>query len=82
MAIAKDVSVPENFEISLNPHRYGFKLCPYCSGHGFYLKESDIANVCTECHGLGCIKEDEDEKTDDNDFIGFLNDEKPDNPIL
>jgi len=26
--------------------------------------------------------EEEYEKTEDNDFIGFLNDEEPDNPIL
>jgi len=45
-------------------------------------KESDIANVCTECHGFGLIKDDEHEKKEDNDFIGFLNHEEPDNPIL
>jgi len=39
-------------------------------------------DVYTECHGFGLNKEYEGEKTENNDLVGLLNDEKPDNPLL
>ena len=45
-----------NFEIMLNPEKFGYIQCPHCSGYGSSLKDPEGVNICKRCGGSGFIK--------------------------
>ena len=45
-----------NFEIMLDPEKFGYIQCPHCSGYGSSLKDPEGVNICKRCGGSGLIK--------------------------
>ena len=50
-----------NFEIMLNPEKFGYRQCPRCNGYGSSLKDPEGVNICTRCGGSGLIKKENEE---------------------
>lgn len=48
------------FEIMLNPEKYGYKECSWCNGYGSSLKDPEGVNTCTKCRGKGLVKKTEE----------------------
>ena len=46
----------KNFEIMLNPEKFGYIQCPHCNGYGWSLKDPEGVNICIRCGGSGLIK--------------------------
>jgi len=44
----------KNFDVILNPEKYGYEVCEHCNGYGNSLKEK--ADRCTVCGGSGVVK--------------------------
>lgn len=51
--------MPTDFDIMLNPHKYGYIQCSHCNGYGSSLKEE--TDRCTKCGGLGLVKSADDD---------------------
>jgi DnaJ-class molecular chaperone len=49
----------DNFEIMMNPDKYGYEQCPHCNGYGSSLKDPVGVNQCTRCNGIGLVKKGE-----------------------
>ena len=60
-----------NFEIMLNPEKFGYMQCPHCNGYGLSLKDPERVNICTRCDGLGLIKK-KDEGHQVEDFYSQI----------
>jgi len=45
-----------NFEIMLNPEKFGYMWFPHCNGYRSSLKDQEGVNICTKCGGTGLIK--------------------------
>jgi len=54
-----------NFEIMLNPEKFGHAECPHCNGYGSSLKDPEGVNICTRCGGSGLIKKENEEGSND-----------------
>ncbi len=57
----------ERFEMEkeIVPEKYGMVFCPFCSGKGFLVKQSEQNNVtlrrvCARCGGFGAVKKEEE----------------------
>ena len=50
-----------NFEIMLDPEKFGYMQCPHCHGYGSSLKDPEGVNICTRCGGSGLIKKETEE---------------------
>jgi DnaJ-class molecular chaperone len=48
-----------NFDILMNPEKYGYEMCPHCNGYGSSLKDPVGVNSCTKCGGVGLVKKPE-----------------------
>ena len=49
-----------DFDILLNPKKYGYTVCRQCNGYGSSLRES--APRCTKCGGSGLVKQQKEKK--------------------
>ena len=49
-----------DFEVMLNPQKYGYVECGHCNGYGSSLKEA--SDRCTKCSGTGLVKEEKWQK--------------------
>ncbi|MHA2279201.1 MAG: hypothetical protein ACXAC2_25760 [Candidatus Kariarchaeaceae archaeon] len=49
-----------NFEIMLNPEKFGYMQSPHCNGYGLSLKDPEGVNICTKCGVSGLIKKEDD----------------------
>ena len=45
-----------NFEIMLDPEKFGYMQCPHYNGYGSSLKDPEGVNICKRCGGSGFIK--------------------------
>ena len=54
-----------NFELMLNPEKFGYMQCPHCNGYGSSLKDPEGVNICTKCGGWGLIKKENEEASND-----------------
>jgi DnaJ-class molecular chaperone len=52
-----------NFEIMLNPEKFGYMQCPHCNGYGSSLKDIEEVDICTRCGGSGLIKKEIEESS-------------------
>ncbi len=48
-------------EIMFNPEKYGYEVCSHCNGYGSSLKDSAGVDRCSQCGGMGLIKQEEKE---------------------
>ena len=49
----------DQFEIMMNPEKYGYVQCEHCNGYGSSFKDPVGVNQCTRCNGLGLVKKGE-----------------------
>jgi DnaJ-class molecular chaperone len=45
---------PTEFDIMMNPSKYGYEECHHCNGYGSSLLEDSAK--CTQCGGTGMVK--------------------------
>jgi DnaJ-class molecular chaperone len=60
------------FEIMMNPEKYGFMQCKHCNGYGSSLKDPEGVNTCTKCGGSGLVKSLKEELSDDKNGRDIL----------
>ena len=56
-----EINTAEDFDVFVNPTKYGYKECPDCNGQGSEVsieKGISLVIICDTCEGDGLIKDD------------------------